>query len=31
MRYHTPALSAQEVLRHPQALLEEHLPLNAEG
>lgn len=31
MRYHMPELSAQEVLRHTQALLEEHLPLNAEG
>jgi hypothetical protein len=28
---HTPELSAQEVLRHTQALLEEHLPLTAEG
>jgi len=26
-----PDLSAQEVLRHTQALLEEHLPLNAQG
>jgi putative transposase len=31
MLYHTPELSAQEVLRHTQALLEEHLPLNAAG
>lgn len=31
MPYHTPELSAQEVLRHTQALLEEHLPLNADG
>jgi putative transposase len=31
MRYHTPELSAPEVLRHTQSLLEEHLPLNAEG
>jgi len=31
MLYHRPELSAQEVLRHTQALLEEHLPLNAEG
>lgn len=31
MSYHTLELSAQEVLRHTQALLEEHLPLNAEG
>lgn len=31
MLYHTLELSAQEVLRHTQALLEEHLPLNAEG
>jgi putative transposase len=28
---HTLELSAQEVLRHTPALLEEHLPLNAEG
>ena len=28
---HTPELSAPEVLRHTQALLEEHLPLNVEG
>lgn len=31
MSYHTPDLSAQEVLQHTQALLEEYLPLNAEG
>lgn len=31
MSDHTPELSAQEVLRQPQALLEEHLPLPAEG
>lgn len=31
MSYHTPELSAQEVLRHAQELLEEKLPLNAEG
>jgi len=31
MPYHTPDLSAQEVLQHTQALLEEKLPLNAEG
>jgi hypothetical protein len=31
MLYSTPALSAQEVLRHAQDLLEEQLPLNAEG
>jgi putative transposase len=31
MQYHTPELSAQEVLRHTQTLLEQHLPLNAEG
>jgi hypothetical protein len=31
MSDHTLELSAQEVLRHTQALLEEHLPLNAEG
>ena len=29
--YHTPELSAQEVLAHTQELLEEKLPLNAEG
>jgi len=28
---HTPELTAQEVLRHAQDLLEEKLPLNAEG
>lgn len=28
---HTPELTAQEVLRHAQELLEEKLPLNAEG
>lgn len=31
MLYHTPELTAQEVLRHTQELLEEKLPLNAEG
>jgi hypothetical protein len=31
MRYYTPELSTQEVLRHTQALLEEHLTLNVEG
>src|SRR5215510_8752889 len=31
MLYHTPDLSAQEVLQHTQDLLEEKLPLNAEG
>jgi hypothetical protein len=31
MPYHTPELSAQEVLHHAQALLEEKLPLQAEG
>jgi hypothetical protein len=31
MPYHTPDLSAQEVLQHTQDLLEEKLPLNAEG
>jgi len=31
MQYHTPELTAQEVLRHTQALLEEQLPLHAEG
>ncbi len=31
MSYHTPELSAQEVLQHTPALLEEYLPLNAEG
>lgn len=31
MPYHTPELTAQEVLRHAQELLEEKLPLNAEG
>jgi len=31
MQYHTPELSAQEVLRHTQELLEEKLPLHAEG
>jgi hypothetical protein len=31
MLYHTPELTAQEVLRHAQDLLEEKLPLNAEG
>jgi len=31
MPYHTPELSAQEVLRHTQDLLEEKLPLNADG
>lgn len=31
MPYHTPELSAQEVLQHTQELLEEKLPLNAEG
>jgi hypothetical protein len=29
--YDTPELTAQEVLRHAQELLEEKLPLNAEG
>jgi putative transposase len=31
MLYPTPELTAQEVLRHTQELLEEKLPLNAEG
>jgi hypothetical protein len=31
MPYHTPELSAQEVLQHAQDLLEEKLPLKAEG
>jgi hypothetical protein len=31
MLYSTPELTAQEVLRHAQDLLEEQLPLNAEG
>ena len=31
MSYSTPELTAQEVLRHAQELLEEKLPLNAEG
>jgi putative transposase len=31
MPYSTPELTAQEVLRHAQDLLEEKLPLNAEG
>jgi putative transposase len=31
MSYDTPELSAQEVLQHTQALLEEYLSLNAEG
>jgi hypothetical protein len=31
MSYNTPELTAQEVLRHAQELLEEKLPLNAEG
>jgi len=31
MPYDTPELTAQEVLRHAQELLEEKLPLNAEG
>jgi hypothetical protein len=31
MLYDTPELTAQEVLRHAQELLEEKLPLNAEG
>src|ERR1043166_7954619 len=31
MLHHMPALSAQEVLQHTQELLEEKLPLNAEG
>lgn len=31
MLYHTPELTAQEVLRHAQDLLEEKLALNAEG
>ena len=31
MPYHTPELSAQEVLRHAQDLLEEKLPLKADG
>jgi putative transposase len=31
MPYDTPELTAQEVLRHAQDLLEEKLPLNAEG
>jgi putative transposase len=31
MLYHTPELTAQEVLRHAQDLLEEKLPMKAEG
>jgi hypothetical protein len=31
MSYHTPELRAQEVLQHAQELLEEKLPLKAEG
>ena len=31
MPYHTPELSAQEVLQHTQDLLEEKLPLKADG
>jgi hypothetical protein len=31
MPYHTPELSAQEVLHHAQTLLEEKLPLKADG
>jgi len=31
MPYHTPELSAPEVLQHTQALLEEKLPLKADG
>jgi hypothetical protein len=31
MPYHTPALSAQEVLQHPQEVWEEKLSLKAEG
>jgi putative transposase len=31
MPYHTPELSAQEVLQHAQDLLEEKLPLKADG
>jgi hypothetical protein len=31
MLYHTPELTAQEVLRHAQELLEEKLPLHVEG
>jgi hypothetical protein len=31
MSYHTPELSAQEVLQHAQDLLEEKLPLKADG
>ena len=31
MSYSTPELTAQEVLRHTQELLEEKLPLNTEG
>ena len=31
MPYHTPELRAQEVWRHAQDLLEEQLPLKAEG
>ncbi|MGE0824752.1 MAG: hypothetical protein AB7G75_27985 [Candidatus Binatia bacterium] len=31
MPYHTPQLSAQEVLQHTRELLEEKLPLSAEG
>jgi hypothetical protein len=31
MLYHTPELSAQEVLQHAQDLLEEKLPLQADG
>jgi hypothetical protein len=31
MSYSTPELTAPEVLRHAQDLLEEHLPLNADG
>jgi putative transposase len=31
MSYRTPELSAPEVLRHTQTLVEEHLPLSADG
>jgi hypothetical protein len=31
MPYHTPELSAQEVLHHAQTLLEEKLSLKADG
>jgi hypothetical protein len=31
MPYHTPELSAQEVWHHTQELLEEKLPLKADG